>query len=192
MGEAARKRITVDEFLVWEGEGDRRYELFGGEIVAMAPPASYHGAIVANTIVAIKRSLRPPCQAISEAGVILPWRNDTYYQADLAVTCSPIRAGTWATPNPVVIVEVLSPSTAGQDRGIKLFDYRHIESVQEIIVVASDKKSVEHWRRGDGVWTLHDLGPGDHLDLTSIGSDFLVDTLYEGLDFSLGAAAENS
>ncbi len=190
MGEAALKRVTIDEFLAWDGEGDRRYELIAGEIVAMAPASSFHGAIVVNTGAALRPKLRPGCTVISEAGVILPWRNDTWYQVDVAVTCAPIRPRTWATPEPIVIIEVLSPSTASQDRAVKLVDYRRIESVQDIIFIASEQKRVEHWRRGERAWTVRDLEADDLLQLTSLGFEVPVEALYQGLDFDQDAAAQ--
>jgi Uma2 family endonuclease len=191
MGEAALRRMTVDEFLVWDGEGDRRYELIGGEIVAMTPPLLFHTAITMKIGAALQRRLKPPCQVLGEAGIRLPWRNDTYYQADLAVTCSPLKQGEWGTPDPIIIIEVLSPSTAAHDRVHKLPDYRRIESVQEILIVASDEKHIEHWRRGDGAWTARELEAADRLEIGTFGFDIPVEALYEGLDFSQGAAAQS-
>jgi Uma2 family endonuclease len=191
MGEIICRQMTVDEFLVWDGEGDRRYELVRGEVVEMGRPTNAHGLIVAHVIGEVGQRVKPPCLAITAAGIALSWRNDTYYQADLAVTHGPIRRGDHITPNPVLIVEVLSPTTVAHDRVIKLVDYRHIESVQEIILVASDEKRVEHFRRGDAVWTMKEFVAGDMLPLDSIGFDFPVAALYEGLDFSAGIAAES-
>ncbi len=191
MGEAALKRISVDEFLAWDGEGDRRYELIDGVIVAMAPPSSFHGAIAVKFGAAISRQLKPPCQAISEAGIVLSWRNDTYYQADLAVTCSPIKRGDWATPNPIVIIEVLSPTTEAHDRGLKLVSYRHIPSVREIVLITSDERRIELWQRGAVSWTVTDIEADENLRLESIGFDIPVEALYDGLDFSQGAVAQS-
>jgi len=191
MGEAALKRITVDEFLAWDGEGDSRYELIGGQIVATPPPSSFHGAIVVKLGGAISRQLKPPCQVISEAGVVLSWSNDTYYQADLAVTCSPLGRGDWATPSPIVIIEVLSPTTEAHDRGLKLVSYRQIPSVKEIVLIASDERRVELWQRGAVSWTVTDLDADKNLRLESIGFDIPVEALYDGLDFSQGAVAQS-
>ena len=60
MGEAALRRITVDEFLRWDSGDDLRYELVGGEIAAMTPPANTHAIVVNNAKDAIKAKLRPP------------------------------------------------------------------------------------------------------------------------------------
>jgi Uma2 family endonuclease len=184
MGEAALKRVTVDEFLAWDGEGDRRYELVAGEIVAMSPPSSYHGVIAMRTGIAIGQKLKPPCQVISEAGIRFHWRNDAYYQADLVVTYTPLKRGEWGAPDPIVIVEVLSPTTMDHDRDMKLADYRRVETVKDIVLIASEEKRVEHWRRGEDSWTVTDLTADDTLRLDSIGFDIAVEALYDGLDFA--------
>jgi Uma2 family endonuclease len=189
MGEAALRRITVEEFLAWDSGDDRRHELVGGEIVAMAPPSLHHALIAANAIGEIKQRLKAPCKVLSEAGIRLSWRNDMYYQADIAVTCSPLERDQWGTPDPVVIIEILSPSTEAHDRSVKLVDYRHIPSVQEIVLVASNDKAVEHWRREGAGWAVVDLEAADSIDLRAIGFDIPVEALYESLDLSQAAGA---
>ena len=92
MAEPAEKHWTVQEFLDWDDGTDRRYELVGGEIVAMAPPSEAHAAIVSNLTIRIGSQLRPPCRVLGEFGVRLPDRDDSFYQFDLAVTCAPADA----------------------------------------------------------------------------------------------------
>ncbi len=187
MGEAARKRVTIDEFLAFEGEGDRRYELVAGEIVAMAPATDMHSIIAGKAIASIGQRLKPPCKVMSGAGISLPWH--AYYQADVAFTGSPVLNGQWGKSNPIVLIEILSPRTEAHDRGRKLFDYRHVPSIQEIVLIASDEKQVELWRRGPQFWTVTELSAEDVLRLDSIGCDIPVGALYDGLDFSADAAA---
>jgi Uma2 family endonuclease len=187
MGEAALRRITVDEFLASDSGDDRRYELVGGVIVAMAPPSPFHSVIAANAAIAIGQKLTPPCRIASEAGIRLSWRNDAYYQADLAITCTPLKQDDWAVPNPIVIIEVFSPTTMAHDKAVKLVDYRHIPSVQAIIFIATDEKRVELWRRGTDLWTVVELESGGVVPFDMIGFDIPVEALYEGLDLSLGA-----
>ncbi len=189
MGEAARKRVTIDEFLAFEGEGDRRYELVAGEIVAMAPATDIHSIIAGNAIASIGQRLKPPCKVMSEAGIRAPWRNDAYDQADVAITGSPVLSGQWGKSNPIVLIEILSPITEAHDRGRKLFDYRHVPSIQEIVLIARDEKQVELWRRGPQFWTVTELSAEDVLRRESIGCDIPVGALYDGLDFSADAAA---
>ena len=88
MAEPAEKRWTVEAFLAWDDGTDRRCELVGGKIVAMAPPSEAYVAIVANLTLRIGSQLRPPCRVLGEFGVRLPDRDDSFFQFDLAVTCA--------------------------------------------------------------------------------------------------------
>ena len=72
-------------------------------------------------------------------------------------------------PRPTVILEVLSPSTAEHDRGGNLYDYRRIPSVQEIVLVASEQRDVEVWRRRGPKWELEDLIGDAALELETLG-----------------------
>ncbi|OHC74774.1 MAG: hypothetical protein A3G18_10020 [Rhodospirillales bacterium RIFCSPLOWO2_12_FULL_58_28] len=177
-------RMTVEEFLVWDGDADARYELVGGEVFAMAPPGPGHSKIAFNCGHEIARRLRPPCGGFSEAGIRIPGRDDAYYQADLAVSCTPPAAGSAHVFDPVVIIEILSPSTAAHDRAIKLPDYRRIPSVKEIILISSDAVKAEQWRRSAETWTVIDVeGKDAVLLLSSIGIEILLGAVYEGVAF---------
>lgn len=72
MAEPAPKLVTVEEFLRFEGEPGRRYQLFGGEIVTMAPATRAHGVSVARAARLLGNRLRPPCEPQPEAGIPLP------------------------------------------------------------------------------------------------------------------------
>jgi Putative restriction endonuclease len=121
MASPAPKRMTLAEFLDWEDGTDTRYELVGGRIVAMAPPAPEHSRIIGNLAGQLARHLKPPCGVYVEAGIVLPDRADTYYQADLAVSCTPLEPGARWVPDPILVVEALSPSTLAHDRGLNRF-----------------------------------------------------------------------
>jgi Uma2 family endonuclease len=187
MAEPARKLVTVDEFLRFAGDGDRRYQLFGGEIVMMAPPARVHSLLAARIARHLGNRLRPPCEAHVEAGIVLPWTNMSFYVADVAVTCVPFGREPWC-PEPGLIVEVLSPSTEAEDRGVKLPAYRRLASVQDILLVASDRPAIEHYRRKGDEWTLADLGLGESIRLVALSIEFPLAELYR--DLGLEPAAE--
>jgi Uma2 family endonuclease len=157
MASRAPKPMTVAEFLEWDDGTDRRYQLVDGIPVVMAPATEAHGEIAAALTIEIGSRLKPPCRVISEAGLTLPDRGDTYYVADLAVTCAPREPGRRMVVDPVVVVEVLSPSTGQVDRWRKVADYRTLRSVQEILVVFSDERRVELQRRTSDGWRVEDL-----------------------------------
>ena len=187
MGEPAAKLMTVDEFLRWEDGTDRRFELSQGQLVLMAPAARPHRALAARIAQHLNNRLRLPCLAESEAGILLPWSGHDFYVADLAVSCTPLGRELWC-PDPVLIVEIPSPSTEGLDRTVKLRAYRRLPSVQDILLVSSVEVAVEHYARADDRWHFRDLGSGDGIRLAGLGIELPVDALYAGLD--LGPPSE--
>lgn len=180
MAEPARRPWTLDEFLAFDDGTDTRYELFDGQIVAMAPASDVHGALVARLAVRINAGLRPPCQVVIEAGIVPPERADSWYQADLAVTCAGLTGQQFIT-EPLLIVEVLSPSTATTDRERKLPDYRTIPSLQDILVVSSAEPRIEHFRREPGGWKVHDLRDQGSLRLETLDLTIDLPELYAGV-----------
>jgi Uma2 family endonuclease len=193
MSEAAVKRMTVAEFLRWEDGTDTRYELLAGFPVAMAPPAPAHGFLAARLCARIEGALqsRRPCMVQIEAGIARPDRNDTCYVADLAVTCKPPQRGSQLIADPVLIVEVLSPTTGLHDRQTKVADYRRIASVEEILLIDSASIFAEVLRREGDRWITEIVrGPEATLALTSIGMTATMSDLYEGIDLPDPAAAK--
>jgi Uma2 family endonuclease len=179
MAQPAKQPWTVEEFLAWEDGTDRRHELVGGEIVAMAPPSEAHAAIVSNLTMRIGSQLRPPCRVLGEFGVRLPDRDDSFYQFDLAVTCAPADAARRYIAEPELIVEVLSPSTALHDRGRKLDHYRQLPSVKEILLVASEERRIQHWRRDGGHWRVDDLIGEADLQLAIVPDAIPLASIYQ-------------
>jgi Uma2 family endonuclease len=169
MPETAEKRMTIAEFLEWDDGTNRRYELVRGRMVAMAPPGAKHSVIVSKIGGALEAGLKRPCYVGMNAGVIRPDRDDTFYEADLVVSCTPLEEDSPTIPRPVVLIEVLSPSTAEHDRDGKLYDYRRIESVQEIALVVSEQRHVEVWRRRGAKWEVEDLIGDAALELEADG-----------------------
>ncbi len=184
MAEPAIRGMTVDEFLRWEDGTDTRYELVGGVVVAMAPPSPAHGFLAARLCIAIGSALRsrPPCMVQIEAGVARPGRDDTYYVADLAVTCNLPPPDEPVIGEPLLIVEVLSPTTASHDRQRKVADYRQIASVQEILLIDSQTVFAEVLRRNGDQWITEIVqGPAATLFLSSVPLRIPMAELYEGV-----------
>src|SRR5271169_5588363 len=185
MREAAVKRMSLVEFLRWEDGTDTRYELLDGMVVAMAPPAPAHGFLAAQLCIRIGAALqsRRPCMVQVEAGIARPDRDDLCYVADLAVTCHPPQRGDQLISNPVLIVEVLSPTTGLYDRQTKVADYRRIPSVEEILLIDSTSVFAEVLRREGDRWITEIVhGPQATLSLASIGPTATLSDLDEGLD----------
>ena len=179
MAEPAEQRMSLAEFLEWDDGTETRYELIDGRPVAMAPPIEAHGTIVANIVAAIRPRLKPPCRVVVEAGIVPADRADTWYQADLVVTCAPAERGARAIAEPRLIVEVLSPSTAAHDRGVKLADYRKLAAVEQILLVASEDRHVEVWRRAEDGWKVQDLIGDAAVPLAHDGHPLPLATIYD-------------
>ncbi|MEO5330844.1 MAG: Uma2 family endonuclease [Magnetococcus sp. YQC-5] len=176
--------MTVEEFLQWESDTDIRHELINGHIIAMAPPSLVHGKILAKLTVAIQRQLPPPCYVIVEAGIRLADQANSFYQADLAVSCASFELEDRCLPEPVMIVEILSPSTQSHDRGNKVSAYRTLSSVREILLVSSTHVHMELWRRTPDGWLVMDLiGRDTRLVLESIGVELTLAEIYAGIDY---------
>lgn len=171
--------MTVREFLAWEGEPDLRYELVAGAPVAMAAPVVAHGIIVLNLAGLLRERIAPPCYLATEVGVALAGRDDHYYQVDLLVSCTPIQPGDRDAREPTLLVEVLSPTTAGHDRGTKLPDYRELDSVREILFVSSYERGVETWRRDDPRWLVETIIGDGECDV--LGAPLALGAIYEGV-----------
>ena len=175
---ALRKPVgmTVADFQAWEPEKhpERRWQLFDGKPVCMAPASENHGAIqseAAYLLTAHLRERRPGCRVITAPGVVPRVRSaDNHRIPDLGVTCSPPSGGQIVT-DPVLLIEILSPSNAALTRE-NVWAYCTVPSVTEILLLGSVRVEAELLRRGrDGSWpeAAVFLGAEDDLELASIG-----------------------
>jgi Uma2 family endonuclease len=184
MSERAIKRMTLEEFLRWDDGTDTHYELIDGFPVAMAPPAEAHRILAVRLVSRIDAALagRRPCNAQIEPGVVRSDRADSYYVPDIAVTCRPNEPGRQAMAEPILIVEILSPSTERSDRRLKLPAYQNIESVREILLIDADSHHAELYRRENNHWGI-ELVRGAHATLFLASVDFQISMseLYEGI-----------
>lgn len=182
MTDAATRRMTVEEFLDWDGGGHRRHELRRGVPVMMAPGTRAHGRVASRLAGAIDRALRArrPCEALVEAGIASALHADTMLVADVAVTCAPPSPGERLVADSLLVVEILSPSTARDDRGEKLPDYRAMPSVREILLIEPETPQAELHRRLDGDRWLTTLlrGADAVLELESVGLALPLGDLY--------------
>ena len=151
MNVIAKPRITVDEFLDWAVGRPGRYELFRGEVIKMSPETVGHAKIKGTTHLALTAAIRRsglPCHALPD-GVIIRIDETTAYEPDAQVYCgSPVPLTALEVPSPVVIVEVLSPSTQRIDISQKLAGYFKLPSVAHYLIVDPTQPVVVHHSRG--------------------------------------------
>jgi Uma2 family endonuclease len=186
MSDAAIRKMTLDEFLGWDDGTDTRYELIAGFPAAMAPPLEGHRTLAMRLGTRIDAALagRRPCRVETETGILHPDRADTFFVADVGATCAPYERRRQHMQDPILLIEILSPSTERHDRHAKIPAYRRIASVQEILLVDSDDRYVELHRRQGDQWIIHILrGSAEVISLASVGIEISMADLYEGFEF---------
>ncbi len=177
--------MTVTEFLVWPADPTgRTWQLIDAEPVAMAPASRTHGAIQSEVAALLRNHLRAagsPCLVITAPGVVPRVRADWNLRVpDLAVTCSPDDPAERLLADPVLIVEILSPSNEAATWA-NVWASATIPSVREILVLRSLERAGELLRRGaDGSWPPRGiaLGANDAVTLESIAGSFRLDAFY--------------
>jgi Uma2 family endonuclease len=147
-------RMTVADFIAWPGDGTgRKFQLIDGEVRVMSPGSTTYGRLQSRLASLIDRALlasSSACDVITEPGVAVQEGGGTNVRVpDLGVTCTPDTAGQQLMPDPVLLIEVLSPSNVADTRE-NVWAYRTIPSVREIAVVHSTRVLVELLRRGPG------------------------------------------
>jgi Uma2 family endonuclease len=128
-----------------------RFELAGGEIVAMAPERVEHMRVKFAVATALRAGLPAggPCEVMID-GVSVRVDDRTVYEPDALVRCGQRSPGTAIeVTEPVVVVEVVSPSSRAIDSGAKLTDYFRLPSVRHYLVVNIDARAVAHHRRDE-------------------------------------------
>ena len=188
--------MSFDAFLLAYGEIEGRYEMYDGEIFAMAGGSPSHGHVSSNALVALQKRARPRgCVTYGSDVYIRPDDdNKSAMLPDAFVRCGPPppKEQRYIT-DPVVIVEVLSPSTMSFDRGAKLQRYFNFTSLQHVIILYQDEYRAEMWTRppegakatdvdGNLLWS-HTVANGltSSLKIDALEANILLDEFYDGV-----------
>ena len=178
------QRVTFDEYLAFEETSTVRHELINGVIFAMSGGSDSHNIITGNLFLQIAGPLLGKCQTFQgqmKLKVDHQTDGDGYYP-DIMVSCAPTDRERYFRKEPVLLIEVLSPSTEALDRGGKFGNYAQIPSLQEYVLVAQDVPQVEVMRRRNA-WRPEFLFMDDTLVLESVGLSVPVTTIYQTLTF---------
>jgi Uma2 family endonuclease len=160
------KHMNVNDFLAWAETQDKgRYELIRGEIVAMAPERAEHAQAkrrAANALEAAIQRVGVNCEAFVD-GLAVKIDEETSYEPDALVNCGePVARDSMIAPNPVVVVEVLSPSTHGLDKTAKLADYFRLPNLSHYLIVDLGRRHIVHYQRQrNGVVTVAIIREGE-------------------------------
>jgi Uma2 family endonuclease len=175
-------RMSVAEFLDWAPNDGRKWQLFDGIPRAMAPARIVHGYLQSELAALLRNHLRAtnrPCDVITDPSII-PATMAAYNMRipDLAVSCTQFELTDIAMREPVVIIEILSPSNEADTRA-NVLAYRSIASVREILVLRTDAVGGEILRRNKhGAWPDQPEGLSGELLFASIGFQVALTELY--------------
>ncbi|MGH7248112.1 MAG: Uma2 family endonuclease [Pseudomonadota bacterium] len=154
MNIAVRRSMTVDEYLAWsDSQSERlRTELINGQVVTMPAERFLHTRVKANVYLALRRAIeaaRLPCEALPDEPAVRI-DNHTVYEPNAVVFCGDAPPPTsMLVPSPVILVEVLSPTTTHHDTSAKLIGYFKLPSVAHYLVIDPEARTVTHHSRGE-------------------------------------------
>ena len=185
-----KKNFTIAEYLAIEKEASEKHEYYRGELFAMSGAKVSHNIIAANLLIAMGQRLKgKPCKPFnSDQRIHIP-NNSLFTYPDISVVCGEIITlddDGWNILNPIIIIEILSPSTRDYDRGSKFKLYRAIPTLAEYILVDSESVSVEIFRVNENkTWLLEEFEqPKQALFIRSLGFSISLDEIYDGVTFN--------
>ena len=181
-----RPHLTPQEYFEWEAQQPLRYEYFDGEVFAMAGGTLPHADIALNIASLLREPLRGRCKVRNSDAKVGITENGPFVYPDVSVSCDERdRTAQKFAQYPALIIEIISPTTEAYDRGGKFALYRKLESLQEYVLVGSETKTVEVFRRDEkGTWTFVPYGEGDTIVLTSVDVTVTVEAIYEDVVFA--------
>ncbi|MET7245717.1 Uma2 family endonuclease [Methylobacterium sp. EM32] len=177
-------RLSIAEFdrFVDAQRDERDWELIDGDVVMMTNPTENHEQIAGNIGAPLKLAMDAQGCRSYQGGMRV--QRDEHGQGrdkpkpDIVVRCGPRQNRTFVT-DPLVVVEVLSPSTMDRDRGPKLAFYKTLPTLRHIVLVYQDQMRVEHYRREPEGWVCDVLTAPDHaLQFEAVAFEIALDRVY--------------
>lgn len=183
MSAAFRKIMTQQEFFDWAETQDARYEFDGFQPIAMTGGTLGHSSLIRNINFQLMSRLRgKTCEPLGpDAGVAT--MGDTVRYPDAVVTCTEFNARDRLVPNPVIVVEVVSPSSVRMDRITRLREYQAVPTILRYVIVEPDAMAVTVLSRdhaGEAFWAAG-LTEDETLHLPEVGIEIPVTAIYEGI-----------
>ena len=179
----AQTYLTPAEYLTWERKQPFKNEYHNGQIIAMSGASRWHNRITVDTTVQLSNQLmESECEVFAGEMRVRTSPEVSYFYPDVIVVCGEPRFedDTFDTLlNPIIVIEVLSPSTAAFDRGEKFEYYKQLASLQEYILISQDSVRVEHYRYEGTQWTHNTFQRlEDTLSLPSIECEVPLRAIY--------------
>jgi Uma2 family endonuclease len=175
--------LTEEQYLRIEREADFKSEFHDGRMYAMAGSSPNHSLLSGAILVLLFRQIPPGCRVFSPDLRIKVAPSGLYTYPDCSVICGELQYfgdQKDVITNPLLIVEVLSPSTEAYDRGKKFESYRTIESFREYLLIHQDRRHVEHYsKQDDGSWVLREhSGVEGSVSISRLGVRISLGELY--------------
>ncbi len=189
-----KKFYTPEEYLALEASAAYKSEYFQGEIFALAGGSRNHSLIAANIIAALNQALvDKPCEVYTSDMRLLVEANGLYTYPDVMVVCGKpqfLKGRNDTVINPILIVEVLSPSTHAYDRVKKFSMYREIDSLRGYLLVDSEQVHVTYLERASrrGRWFIEMLDRAEAVvNLKAIDCELALSRMYSKVEFEQSA-----
>ncbi|WP_421825873.1 Uma2 family endonuclease [Larkinella sp.] len=188
MGQVVEKtHYTVEEYLALEQESDVKHEYINGVIYDMAGGTPAHSLVGTNTTRELGNSLKgKPCR-VYNSDLALALSESQYVYPDASIICGPLQTfgiNKNAANNPIVIIEVFSPSTKGYDKRWKFRLYRQIPSFQQYVQISPDRVLVDVFTKvEDDLWRIATYWRlTDTVRLESVDAEIPMSEIYLGVD----------
>lgn len=175
--------ITPEDYLNYYANDSEKWELIDGQVYAMGGASSHHVSISLNIATLLKLHLRgKPCKPyISDLRVTV---DKNYYYPDVVVDCGEVGKNRLSADKPLLIIEVLSKSTAFLDRTKKLVDYQTLSSLQEYVLLEQDMMKATVYRRSEQ-WIGQVYLAGEVVTLQSLDLDVPIEEIYEDIEVGM-------
>lgn len=189
MAASPRDALPEEEYLVLERESDSGHEFYQGQMIAMTGASERHSTITISALCSLYGQLRGgPCRIFSTNLRVRIDATRLYTYPDVVIVCGERQLADDQRDtilNPTVVIEVLSPSTEGYDRGRKFRQFQTIPSLREYALIAQELPLVEHFvRQPDNRWLYSAASElGDSLHLPSINCTLTLANIYELVDW---------
>jgi Uma2 family endonuclease len=194
MSAETKRRYTLDEYLALERESDARLEFWEGEVFEMSGGTLGHERTMGNAFDLFRSQLRSSdCTVFGSNMQIKTPAAPPYRYADGSVVCGKIEVerfnGNDLLLNPLLVYEVLSPSTEAYDRGDKFTHYKSILSLREYLLIAQHRPHVTHYvKQEDGSWSYSEInGFEGVVNLPTLGLTLKLSDLYRNVEFERGS-----
>ncbi len=189
MSTQPKKRLTIEEYIELDKTSEEKFEYFDGEVFNMSGVHPNHSRLELRLARLLGEQIeKRGCTVFSSNLRVKVPSMSPYRYPDLSALCSKPEfeehSGLLCLTNPVVLVEILSPSTEAFDRGEKFTHYKSIASFREYLLIAQNKKNITHYlKQSERAWLQTEYSAGEVLQIASLECELDVDALYNGINF---------